>query len=406
MKAIKYSEKKLNKIYSRYFNNRKRIENKVRKIVDDVRKNGDKALVKYTWEFDKVKLTPQQLKVSESEVNGAYQDIDPNFISCLKVAIENVSVFYKKQKRNSWTVKTKDGVKLQHVYRPLETVGIYIPASTAPLVSSVYMTVPLAQLAGVENIVLVTPPNEYKSINPYILAIAKLLKVDNIYKIGGAQAIAAMAFGTKTIPKVDKIIGPGNKYVTEAKRQVFGYVDIEMTAGPSEIVVIANRNAKPEYVKADLEAQAEHRGGVAILITTSKTLYKKFKNEINTGHIIKVKNLSEAAKISNEIAPEHLEIMVKSPYKLLKKIKNAGAIFIGSYSPTAVGDYIAGPSHVLPTGATAKHFSGLTLDAFTKGTHIISYTKKGLKKHCKSIEEIAKVEGMIKHLESVKIRCE
>ena len=405
MEVIKFSKKKLNRIYKRNFRQRKGIEEKVKKIIEDVRKNGDDAIIKYTKEFDKVKLIPKQLKVADKEVNAAYQDIDPKFISSLKMAVENVNKFYRKQVKKSWRIKDEDGVKLQQVYRPLDSVGIYIPASTAPLVSTVYMTVPLAQIAGVKNIILLTPPNEYKSINPYILALAKLLKVDNIFKVGGAQAIAALAFGTKTIPKVDKIIGPGNIYVTEAKRQVFGYVDIDMTAGPSEIVIIANNSANPEFVKADLLSQAEHKGGIAILITTSKSLSKKLKKEIKGGYIIKVYDLNQAVNIANEIAPEHLEIMVKSPHKLLKKVKNAGAIFIGSYTPTAVGDYIAGPSHVLPTGSTARFFSGLSLDDFMKSIHIISYTKKALEKIREPLERITKVEGMIKHQESVDIRC-
>ena len=405
MEIIKFSKKKLNRLYKRNFRQRKGIEKKVKKIIEDVRKNGDDAIIKYTKEFDKVKLIPKQLKVADREVNAAYQNIDPKFISSLKMAVENVNKFYRKQIKKSWRIKGEDGVKLQQVYRPLDSVGIYIPASTAPLVSTVYMTVPLAQIAGVKNIILLTPPNEYKSINPYILALAKLLKVDNIFKVGGAQAIAALAFGTKTIPKVDKIIGPGNIYVTEAKRQVFGYVDIDMTAGPSEIVIIANNSANPEFVKADLLSQAEHKGGIAILITTSKSLCEKLKKEIKGGYIIKVYDLNQAVNIANEIAPEHLEIMVKSPHKLLKKVKNAGAIFIGSYTPTAVGDYIAGPSHVLPTGSTARFFSGLSLDDFMKSIHIISYTKKALEKIREPLERITKVEGMIKHQESVDIRC-
>jgi histidinol dehydrogenase len=405
MKIIKFSQKKLDKIYSRYYSNRSLVERRVRKILEDVKKNGDEAVVKYTEKFDKVKLNPRQLKVSESEVNGAYQNIDPQFIQCLKVAIENVNRFYKKQIKKSWKVKDADGVKLQQVYHPLESVGIYIPASTAPLVSTVYMTVPVAKLAGVKNIILVTPPNQYKSVNDYILALAKLLKVEKIFKVGGAQAIAALAFGTKMIPKVDKIVGPGNIFVTEAKRQVFGYADIEMTAGPSEVVIIANNHANPEFVKADLMAQAEHTMGVAILITTSKSLANKMKNEVSGGYIIRVDNLNQAVDIANKIAPEHLEIMVKSPYKVLRNIKNAGAIFVGNYTPTAVGDYIAGPSHVLPTGGTARYFSGLSIDDFMKSTHIVSYTKKALEKVREPIERVAEVEGLIKHLESVKIRC-
>jgi histidinol dehydrogenase len=405
MKIIKFSKKKLDKIYSRYHTNHNLIEKRVRKIIEDVKKNGDEAVIKYTEKFDNVKLTPRQLKVSESEVNGAYQNIDPQFIQCLKVAIENVNRFYKKQIKKSWKIKNEDGVKLQQLYHPLDSVGIYIPASTAPLVSTVYMTVPLAKLAGVKNIVMITPPNQYKSVNDYILALAKLLKVEKVYKAGGAQAIAALAFGTRTIPKVDKIVGPGNIYVTEAKRQVFGYTDIEMTAGPSEVVIIANNSANPEFVKADLLAQAEHTMGIAILITTSKSLANKLKNEVKGGYIIRVSNLNQAVDIANKIAPEHLEIMVKSPYKILRQIKNAGAIFVGNYTPTAVGDYIAGPSHVLPTGGTARYFSGLSIDDFMKSTHIVQYSKKALENVKEPLERIAEVEGLKKHLNSVRIRC-
>lgn len=405
MQVVKFSQRKLDKIYDRYFCKKKPLEQKVAKIIEDVAKNQDEAIIKYTEKFDKVKLTLKQLRVSESEVNGAYQNIDPKFIQSLKIAIDNVTRFYKKQVKKSWKVKDEDGIKLQQVYHPLERVGIYIPASTAPLVSTVYMTVPLAKLAGVKDIILVTPPNKYNSINSYILALAKLLKVDKIFKVGGAQAIAALAFGTKTIPKVDKIIGPGNMYVTEAKRQVFGCVDIDMIAGPSEVVIIANNSANPDFIKADLQAQAEHSMGISILITTSKLLVKSLKKEVKKGYIIKVDNLNQAADIANKIAPEHLQIMVKSPYKLLKKIKNAGAIFVGPYTPTAVGDYIAGPSHVLPTGGTASFFSGLSIDDFVRSSHIISYSKKALEKIKDPLERIAKVEGMLKHLESVSIRC-
>ncbi|MCK4518965.1 MAG: histidinol dehydrogenase [Candidatus Omnitrophica bacterium] len=405
MEVVKFSKRKLDKIYGRYFSKRKSVEEKVRGIIEDVRQNGDEAVIKYTRKFDKINLAPKQLKVTESEVNGAYQNIDPKFIQYLKTAVENVTRFYKKQVKKSWKIKDEDGVKLQQVYHPLESVGIYIPASTAPLVSTVYMTVPLAKLAGVKNIVLATPPNAYKSADSYILALAKLLKVEKIFKVGGAQAIAALAFGTKTIPKVDKIVGPGNIYVTEAKRQVFGDVDIEMTAGPSEVVIIANNSANPDFVKADLLAQSEHTMGISILITTSKSLVKKLKKEVEGGYIIKVDNLNQAADIANKIAPEHLELMVKSPYKLLRRIKNAGAIFVGNYTPTAVGDYIAGPSHVLPTGGTARFFSGLSIDDFMRSTHIISYSKRALEKVREPLEQIAKVEGLIKHLESVRIRC-
>ncbi|MDP2942894.1 MAG: histidinol dehydrogenase, partial [Candidatus Omnitrophota bacterium] len=349
-------------------------------------------------------LSPKQLRVTESEASGAFQDIDSDFISELKNIIENVTKFYKKQIKKSWRVIDEDGVMLGEKCEPIERVGIYVPAGTAPLISTVYMTVLPARVAGVKSIVLVTPPNKYQSVDPHILAVANLLKVDEIYKVGGAQAIAALAFGTKTIPKVDKIVGPGNAYVTEAKRQVFGYVDIDMIAGPSEVVIIANRSTNPLFARADLEAQSEHFGGLSILVTTSKPLAKTLKKEVGSGYIILAKNLDEACDIVNRLAPEHLQIMVKNPQKCLKKIKNAGAIFLGQYTPTAIGDYVAGPSHVLPTGGTARFFSGLGIDDFVKSSHIISYSKKALEKAKKSIDKISKLEGLTKHMESIKVR--
>ena len=404
MKVVKVGSKEFEKLCNRYNNRKKRITESVAKIIEDVRFNGDEALIKYTRRFDKVKLAPRQLKVTESETSGAFQDIDSDFISELKNIIENVTKFYKKQIKKSWRVIDEDGVMLGEKCEPIERVGIYVPAGTAPLISTVYMTVLPARVAGVKSIVLVTPPNKYQSVDPHILAVANLLKVDEIYKVGGAQAIAALAFGTKTIPKVDKIVGPGNAYVTEAKRQVFGYVDIDMIAGPSEVVIIANRSTNPLFVTKDLEAQSEHFGGLSILVTTSKPLAKTLKKEVGSGYIILAKNLDEACDIVNRLAPEHLQIMVKNPQKCLKNIKNAGAIFLGQYTPTAIGDYVAGPSHVLPTGGTARFFSGLGIDDFVKSSHIISYSKKALEKAKKSIDKISKLEGLTKHMESIKVR--
>ncbi|MFH1856539.1 MAG: histidinol dehydrogenase [Candidatus Omnitrophota bacterium] len=405
MRVIKYSKSALEKIYNRQNKSKRGIESKVRKIVEDVRSHGDEALIKYTQKFDGLKLTPRQIRVGENEINASYQNIPPKFIDTLKIAIDNINKFYKKQLKKSWKIKDTDGVSLMQRYQPLERVGIYIPAGSAPLVSSVYMTVTLAKLAGVKEIVLATPPNKFKTVDPYILAVANLLEVKEIYKIGGAQAIAALAFGTKIIPKVDKIVGAGNMYVAEAKRQVYGYVDIDMVAGPSEVVVIANQYSNPEFVKADLLAQSEHFMGSSFLVTTSKTLINTLKKENLTGvTAIKVKNLQEAVEITNRIAPEHLQIMIKSPNAILKEIKNAGAIFLGAYTPTAVGDYIAGPSHVLPTGGTARFFSGLNLADFYKSMHIISYSKKALEKVCEPIKAISSLEGLEKHKQSIEVR--
>jgi histidinol dehydrogenase len=275
MKLIKQTGLNIEKLYNRSRISRKKyIEEKVRVIIDDIRLNGDDALIKYTRRFDGVKLAPRELRVHESEISAAFQNITPEFVGHLKTIINNVSTYYKKQVPKPHKVKGHDGVLLKEEVRPLDSVGIYIPAGTAPLMSSVYMTAVPAIIAGVERVVIVTPPNDQGKVNPYILAVANLLKVNEIYKVGGAQAIAALALGTKAIPKVDKIIGPGNMYVTEAKRQLFGYVDIDMMAGPTELVVIANRYSNVDFVVADLEAQMEHVGGLSILLSTSKQLIK------------------------------------------------------------------------------------------------------------------------------------
>jgi len=263
-----------------------------------------------------------------------------------------------------------------------------------------------AKMAGVKKIVLVTPPNSYKSVDPHILVVADLLKVDEIYKVGGAQGIASLAFGTKTIPKVDKIVGPGNAYVTEAKRQVFGYCDIDMLAGPTEVVIIANHLSDINFIRADLEAQSEHFMGLSILVTNSKKMVKTLKGENLKGYIVQVGNMKEAADVANMLAPEHLEILTNNPRKIANMITNAGAIFLGPYTPVAVGDYVAGPSHVLPTGGSARFFSGLGLADFYKSSHIISYTKRALEKVREPLEKIAGIEKLVKHLDSVKARFE
>jgi len=406
VKIIRFTSKKLDKIYNRGQIRQQRVEEKVRKIIDDVRLFGDEALIKYTRKFDRIKLNQRQLKVSQIEISGAYANISPHFVSSLKVIIENVNRFYRKQLRKSWRIKGPEGILLGENYTPLERVGVYIPAGTAPLVSTVYMTVLPAKLAGVKKIVLISPPDKNGYINPHILVVADLLKVDEIYRVGGAQGVAALAYGTKTVPKVDKIVGPGNIYVSEAKRQVFGIVDIDMIAGPTELVVIANRFSDPKFIVADLRAQAEHAKGLAILITNSKELAKEVKSQLDgdNGYIVLTKNLKQAAEIANKIAPEHLEILVQNPRELLKSIKNAGAIFLGPYSPVALGDYVAGPSHVLPTHGTARFFSGLNVTDFIKSSHIISYSKKALANIREPLEKIAGIEGLQKHVDSVKSR--
>ncbi|PIW67609.1 MAG: histidinol dehydrogenase [Candidatus Omnitrophica bacterium CG12_big_fil_rev_8_21_14_0_65_42_8] len=404
MKILKLSSKEIQKLCERYYTNKRHIEEKVRKIIYDVRDEGDKAVIKYTKRFDKVKLTPKDLKVSINEINGSFQNIDTAFIASLKDIIENIQRYYKKELPKSWKIKYDNGAELGEIFRSVGSVGIYVPAGTAPLVSSVYMSVVPARMAGVKKIVIATPPNKFGNVDPYILAVANLLKVDEIYKIGGAQAISALAFGTKSVPKVDKIVGPGNEYVTEAKRQVFGFVDIDMLAGPSEVVILANQFSDKTYVTQDLLAQAEHFKGLAVLVTTSKKFAKTMKNEDIKGYIVLARNIEQAVEVINRIAPEHLEILIKNPNRILKKIQNAGAIFIGSYSPVCIGDYVAGPSHILPTGGTARFFSGLGTRSFLKSIHTISYSKKALENEKAVIEKMTKIEGLDKHLESFKVR--
>lgn len=407
MKILKLTSKEMQKLCERYYFNKRHIDEKVRNIINDVRNEGDKAVIKYTKRFDKIKIQgPKDLRVSANEINGAYQNIDTAFIASLKKIIDNIQRYYKKELPKPWRIRDANGVQLGELFRPVEKVGVYVPAGTVPLVSSVYMSVVPAKMAGVKKIVLVSPPNKYGTVDSHILAVANLLKVDEVYKIGGAQAIAALAFGTKTVPKVDMIVGPGNDYVTEAKRQVFGYVDIDMLAGPSEVVILANQFSNKDYVVKDLMAQSEHFKGMSVLVTTSRKFARAVKNEDIKGYIVLAKNIGQAVEVINRIAPEHLEILIKRPDRILKSIQNAGAIFIGPYSPVCIGDYVAGPSHILPTGGTARFFSGLGVRSFLKNIHTISYSKKALEIEKDAIEKMTKIEGLEKHLESFKIRFE
>jgi len=406
MKLVKAGSKQFQKLCDRNSGRNKRVTESVKKIVENVKVHGDEAVLKYTRKFDHVKMGIRDLKVSACETSGAYQNIKPEFVSTLKVAMDNINRFYSKQLKKSWKIKDADGVLLGEKVTPLENVGVYVPSGTVPLVSSVYMTVIPAKMAGVKKIVLITPPNEYKSIDPHILVVADLLKVDEIYKVGGAQAIAALAFGTKTIPKVDKIVGPGNAYVTEAKRQVFGHCGIDMLAGPTEVVIIANQLSDIRFIKADLDAQSEHFMGLSILVTNSKRVIRTLKDDNTQGYIVPVRNMDEAADVANMLAPEHLQIMTNNPRNIANRVTNAGAIFLGPYTPVAVGDYIAGPSHVLPTGGSARFFSGLGVSDFYKSSHILSFTKKALEKIREPLEKVAEIEKLTKHLDSVKVRFE
>ena len=383
----------------------KDIAKKVNRILQEVRLRGDAALRRYTREFDRVELPLKKLRVSEGDLNRAFEKIDFQFVPLLKQITENVKAYYQKELRKSFQVRGRDGVLLGKRYHPLRRVGIYIPGGTAPLVSTVYMTVIPAKVAGVKEIAIATPPNrDTGEIDPHILVVANLLGVNEIYRVGGAQAIGALAFGTHTVPKVEKIVGPGNPYVSEAKRQVYGFVDIDMVAGPSEVAVIADSEANADYVTCDLLAQSEHFGGRAYLITNSKKLAEAIRKRVDKGMIILVKSLLEACQAANEIAPEHLEILTARPQRLLNHIVNAGAIFLGPYSPAVVGDYIAGPSHVLPTGGSARYFSPLSAATFIKSSQVISYSKEALEKVREPIRKLTEMEGLVLHRISLECR--
>ncbi|MBI4004195.1 MAG: histidinol dehydrogenase [Candidatus Omnitrophica bacterium] len=404
MKIISTNSQEWQRLCSRQLARKRRVEATVRQVLDDVHTRGDDALLRYTRRFDRVRLTARQLRVTEAEISGAFQHLDPKFALQLKSAIQNVNAFYGRPRLKPVKMVDGDGVVLGEKFDPLERVGVYIPGGTASLVSTVYMTVIPAKRAGVKRVILATPPRKDGSVDPHILAVASLLDVDEVYRIGGAQAIAAMAFGTKSIAKVDKIVGPGNAFVAEAKRQVFGFVDVDTIAGPSEIAVIANRSSNAQYVLADLLGETEHAGGLGFLITTSKALAKLARTQIPRGYCVVVKNLDEAVEVANRLAPEHLEIMVRQPLKLARRITHAGAIFLGPYSPVTVGDYIAGPSHVLPTGGAARAFSGLGIDDFIRRTHVISYTKKALERFREPLERLTAIEGLPRHFDAVKAR--
>ena len=380
------------------------IKEKVSGIIKKVREIGDNALTDYTKKFDKVRINVSELRVSESEISAAFNELDSSIISSFKIAIDNVTRFYKLHLPKTIRIKKDNGKTLTSRYVPLARVGVYVPAGTAPLVSSVYMSVIPALVAGVKDIVLTSPPGKDKNIDPFILAMASLLKIKEIYRLGGSQAIAALACGTKTIKKVDKIVGPGNEFVTEAKKQLFGEVDIDMLAGPSEVVILASKDANVDYIVSDLEAQTEHHNGLGIVITNSKKVIRALRKRKVSGLALRVRTLDQGCEAVNKIAPEHLEILTRKPSSLLKKIKNAGAIFLGENTPVALGDYTAGPSHVLPTGGSSRFSSCLSVRSFLKEIHVMSYTKKALQEEAAVLEKIAQLEGMTKHIESVKKR--
>ncbi|HWR72676.1 MAG TPA: histidinol dehydrogenase [Nitrospirota bacterium] len=394
----------------------------VKEIVDRVRREGDPAVLEYTEKFDKAKLSLRDIKVTAEEIRDAYTKVEPGKVEALRLAARNIRAFHEKQKPGSWVSQEADGVILGQMAKPLRSAGIYVPGGKACYPSSVLMNTIPAKVAGVEQLVMCSPATG-GVLNPYILVAADIAGVSEIYKIGGAQAVAAMAYGTATIPKVDKIVGPGNIYVATAKRAVFGQVDIDMIAGPSEILVIADGSADPSFVASDLLSQAEHDElASSILVTTSRSLAEKVDAEVERqlanlvrkeiarksldrfGAIVIVASLAEAAEVSNAIAPEHLELAVEKPFELLGRIRNAGAIFMGHYTPEPVGDYIAGPNHVLPTGGTARFSSPLCTDDFMKRSSLIFYTKEGLEKVSEAVTQIADVEGLEAHGNTIKVR--
>ena len=394
----------------------------VHEVIDRVRSEGDRAVLEYTEKFDRVSLTIRDIKVSPDEIKAAYGSADPKTVDALRLAARNIRSFHEKQRLTSWVSQEEDGVILGQLARPLRSVGVYVPGGKAVYPSSVLMNVVPAKVAGVEQIVMCCPvPGGI--VNPYILVAADIAGVSEIYKIGGAQAVAAMAYGTATVPRVDKIVGPGNIYVATAKRYVFGQVDIDMIAGPSEVLVIADDSADPSFVAADLLSQAEHDElASAILVTPSRRLAEEVDAEVGRqmanlvrreiarksierfGVIVVVKDLAEAADVSNAIAPEHLELSVEQPFELLAHIRNAGAIFLGHYTPESVGDYVAGPNHVLPTGGTARFFSPLSTDDFMKRSSLLFYTKKGLDAVGDAVTRIADIEGLQAHGNTIRVR--
>ena len=400
-------------------------EKTVSEILNNVRNNGDKAVFEYTEKFDGYKYDENTIRVTEKEINEAYDNYDKELIAIMEKAFNNRKEYHEKQKPNSWISTKEDGTLLGVKVSAIEKAGVYVPGGKAAYPSSTLMCVIPALVAGVERIVMVTPANKEGKVADCTLVAAKICGVNEIYKVGGAQAIAALAYGTETIPKVDKIVGPGNIFVALAKKAVFGHVSIDSVAGPSEILVIADDTANPRYVAADLLSQAEHdQLASAILLTTSKELADKVSAEVdiflkelsrteiieksleNYGYIILCDSIDDAIDAANEIASEHLEILTKNPYETMTKIKNAGAIFLGEYSSEPLGDYFAGPNHVLPTNGTAKFFSPLSVDAFIKKTSIISYSKDALKEIHTDIERFALSEGLSAHANSIKVRFE
>ena len=400
-------------------------ESVVYSIVSDVKNGGDDAVFEYTLKFDKFSLNKKNIRVSEDEIEEAYASISPEYIAVMKEAFENIKNFHEMQVRNSFLHTYDNGSILGQRITPIANVGVYVPGGKAAYPSSTLMNIVPALVAGCEHIIMCTPPNAQGKVNPGTLAAAKIVGVKEIYKVGGAQAIAAMAYGTESIPKVDKIVGPGNIFVALAKKNVYGYVSIDSIAGPSEILVLADETATPKFVACDLMSQAEHdEMASAILVTTSEKLADEVMAEVEKrvavakrkeilekslsqyGFVLIARNMDQALAAVNNIASEHLEIVTKNPYETMTKVKNAGAIFLGEYSSEPLGDYFAGPNHVLPTNGTAKFFSPLSVDDFIKKSSIINYSYDALKNVAKKIELFAEEEGLEAHANSIRVRFE
>ena len=422
IQLLQYGEVDNSEIFSRVtpsFN----VEEIVADIIYNVRKDKDKALKAYCEKFDGAVLS--ELAVSAAEIDEAMQSVDARFIEVLERAKENITVFHQKQKRNSFIINEQDGIVMGQKVVPVDRAGLYVPGGTAAYPSTVLMDSIPAKIAGCKEVVMVTPPDKNGKVNPVILAAAKIAGVDKIFKLGGAQAIAALAYGTESVPKVDKIVGPGNAFVAEAKKQVFGVVSIDMIAGPSEILIVADATNDARYIAADLLSQAEHdKLASAVLVTDSMTFAKQVQEELevqipllsrseiarasidNNGKIIVAKDLKVAIEIANEIAPEHLELCVDHPFDYLSEIRHAGSIFMGKNCPEALGDYMAGPNHTLPTGGTAKFSSPLSVDDFVKTSQYTYFTKEALESVAKDVAYFAEKEGLTAHAKSAMIRVE
>ena len=415
----------LENLLKRSPNNYGKFEAAVADILANVKEKGDEALFSYTKEFDKVEVTPETIRVTEEEIEEAYKAVDASLLEVIRKALVNIRSYHEKQRQNSWFTSTENGTMLGQKVTPLNRVGVYVPGGKAVYPSSVLMNIVPAKVAGVPHIVMTTPPGKDGKVNPSTLVAAKEAGADEIYKVGGAQAIGALAYGTASIPKVDKIVGPGNIFVALAKKAVYGHVSIDSIAGPSEILVLADETANAHYVAADLLSQAEHdEMASAILITTSTELAQNVEKEIegylkvlsrkeiieksleNFGYILIAEDMDEAIEAANEIASEHMEIVTKNAFEVMMKVRNAGAIFIGEYSSEPLGDYFAGPNHVLPTNGTAKFFSALSVDDFIKKSSIVYYSKSALQEIHKDIIQFVSSEQLTAHANSIAVRFE